>query len=270
MSKGKLIAVDWGTTNRRAYLLDISGNIIDSKSDDRGLLAIRNGDYEKEFYTLVSSWMSDENELPTLLSGMIGASTGWKETEYCSLPTGVNSLASNLVSVPSKSPIWIIPGVFTRDLINTPDVIRGEEVQAFASIQDSHLNDTLIVMPGTHSKWVKMQDGQIVDFRTYMTGDLHAAILNHTIVSKLVSGPAEHNTEVFLRAVETGYDYSDDLTHIIFGSRSKVLFDELDSANINSHLSGLLIGAEIKSALSVFEDFNNPIHFIASPVLEDL
>lgn len=265
-----LIAVDWGSSNRSAYLLDSEGNILDTRADTKGMATVEAGRFEPEYKALISNWMDSEKPIPALLSGMAGASTGWKEAPYCTLPASIEDLANSLERVPSDLPAWIVPGLSTRDLIGAPDVIRGEEVQAFHAIDDSKHEDCLIVMPGTHSKWMKIQAGRIVDFRTYMTGDMHAALLNHTIVSKLVTHSNDYSSVTFLNAVEIGNLHGDDLLHLVFGARSKVLFGELDSDHISDYLSGLLIGAEIKSALNIFSTGDQPIKLLANPQLTKL
>lgn len=242
-----LIAIDWGTTNRRGYLIDKDGVVIDTREDGLGLANVADGWFQEAFDDLVASWTNACGVLPALLSGMVGASTGWREAAYCDLPTGLDDLAARLERVPGERPIWIVPGVSTHDETGMPDVIRGEEVQALAATGSDESG--LIVLPGTHSKWVRMEAGRIVGFRTFMTGDLHAAILNHTIIAKLAAGAGGSDADVFIQGVAVGRAHHSDLTHILFGARSRVLFGELSPEGVSDYLSGLLIGAEIASAL---------------------
>ncbi|MDP6515759.1 MAG: 2-dehydro-3-deoxygalactonokinase [Alphaproteobacteria bacterium] len=245
-----LIAVDWGTTNRRGYLLDGNGEILDTRKDDLGLVKVTEGRFQEAFDNLAAPWMETHGPMPVILSGMVGASTGWTEAPYCDLPAGLDDLAAALVPAPSNHPIWIVPGVTTRDRMDVPDVIRGEEIQAIAAAGLEH--NPLIVLPGTHSKWIQMREGRIVDFTTFMTGDLHTAILNHTVIAHLRVDDALGTGQAFADGVDIGCSHAGELTHLLFGARSRILFGELASEDVSDYLSGLLIGAEIAGVLAGF------------------
>ena len=94
-SSAVLVAIDWGTTNRRGYLIDGRGNVLDSRNDELGLVNIPDRNFEAAFESLTDQWMAVYGSLPALLSGMVGASTGWGETKYCLLPAGLDHLAEN-------------------------------------------------------------------------------------------------------------------------------------------------------------------------------
>ena len=260
-----LIAIDWGTTNRHGFLLDCDGRVLDSREDGLGLTKISGGKFQEAFEVLTASWTESHGTLPTLLSGMVGASTGWTEAKYCSLPTGIGDLAKNLQPVPGCKSIWIVPGVMTHDDSNVPDVIRGEEVQAISV--SSPCESQLIVLPGTHSKWLQTKDGKISWFATFMTGDLYAAILDHTVISQLHVVEDISPLHAFTLGVETGYAQKHSLLHLIFGARTKVLFKELDGREVSYYLSGLLIGTEIGSALSTIDERPSEITLIGSKSL---
>ena len=247
-NRASLIGVDWGSTNRRGFLLDSNGSILDSKEDGLGLLNISDGKFLEAFEALTAVWMEKCGPLPSLLSGMVGASTGWTEAKYCTLPAGVEDLAENLQIVPGCKSVWIVPGVMTHDHSKIPDVIRGEEVQAMSFSLDFEKH--LFVLPGTHSKWLQTQNGQINWFSTFMTGDLYAAVLDHTVVSQLHVKEDTASMDAFELGIQTGYSEHENMLHLLFGARTKVLFNELKQTEVSDYLSGLLIGMEISSALS--------------------
>lgn len=251
--KPVLIAIDWGTTNRRGHLIGEDGTIISSKSDGLGLMNVEDRRFEAAFDSLTSQWIATHGPLPALLSGMVGAKTGWREAPYCPLPAGYDDLARRLVRVSSDRPVWIIPGVETRDAAGMPDVMRGEEVQALSATGSTGAH--LVVLPGTHSKWVRVVDGRITGFTTYMTGDLYAAILDHTVLRKENRGP-KGNPDAFCDGLDAGHDRHDALPHLIFGARSRDLFGEITDGDVPDHLMGLLIGAELASATAIYEDRN--------------
>ena len=251
LSKGAtavLIAVDWGTTNRRGYLIGPDGVVLDRCADGLGLANVEANGFLSAYHALVEPWTATYGALPAVLSGMVGASTGWKEAPYCGVPVDTNDLANNLQPVSDNPPVWIVPGVMVHRQGTMPDIMRGEEVQAFAAALEAN---TLLILPGTHSKWVRLVGGQIIDFKTFMTGDLHAAILNHTVVSALARTGGDPNS--FERGVDIGRAHYHELTHILFGARSRVLFGELAAEDVADYQSGLLIGAEIAAGIETYE-----------------
>jgi len=246
-----LIAVDWGTTNRRGYLIDGDGTIMGTQTDGLGLMNIGDGRFEAAFEALIAPWTAAHGPLPALLSGMVGAKSGWREAPYCPLPAGFDDLANRLERVPSDRPVWIVPGVSTRDEAGVPDVMRGEEIQALAAAGTA--GSCLVVLPGTHSKWIRVAGGRLAGFATFMTGDLYAAILNHTVLQKEERGP-KRNTDAFAEGVDTGYARPGALTHVLFGARSRDLFEEISDGDVPDYLMGLLIGTELASALAAYEE----------------
>ena len=243
-----LIAIDWGTTNRRGYLLNHEGIILDSYFDGDGLTNIRDGAYEASLKVLAAPWVAQWGSLPILMSGMIGASTGWVDAGYCPVPVGIQELSENLVRVPGNETIWIVPGVSTLDKAGIPDVIRGEEVQSL-SVSGKH-NDAVVITPGTHSKWVCVEGQRITWFTTFLTGDLFGAILNHTVISVLQRPGDMGGEEAFCRGVEIGFAEHANFMHVLFGARTNVLFNKLLPEEVSHYLSGLLIGAEIANVFN--------------------
>ena len=263
-----LIAVDWGTTNRRGYLIDRDGRILDSCNDSLGLANIADNGFNEAFDTLVAPWARTHGVLPALLSGMVGASTGWCEAPYCGLPADLDDLAGRLQRISSDRAVWIVPGVAVREADTMPDAMRGEEIQAIAAADPTA--DSLIVLPGTHSKWIRMAGRRINSFKTFMTGDLHAAIRNHTVVSVLATVAGDINYDRFDDGVEIGSAQYHELSHILFGARSRVLFGELAPDAVSDYLSGLLIGAEIGSARESFNIDGGTVELVGSGALPRL
>lgn len=252
-NKAKLISIDWGTTNRIGYLLDQNGNILETRRDDLGLRSITQMSFREAFYAMADPWAKVNQNIPALLSGMVGASTGWLEAPYCKLPIGEEDLARVVKKVPSNDRIWIVPGIACYDNNGLRDVIRGEEVQAIAASKNK--TQCTIIVPGTHSKWIKVSGKKIIWFSTFITGELHSILLNHSIISDLLNTEQSHDLDSFFKGVKLGFYQNKKLTHILFSARTLALFKDLDSKHISGYLSGLLIGAELSSA---FEDFHSP------------
>jgi 2-dehydro-3-deoxygalactonokinase len=171
--------------------------------------------------------------------GMIGSNIGLHETEFSPLPIDINEVSNSLIKVPNFEPaLFIVPGVS-----KVGDVMRGEESQSLAA----GLENGLVISPGTHSKWVEIKSGKITDFRTYLTGELFELLRNHSTLSKATDSASKLVASAdFLAGLNA---QSSDLTHDLFSIRANWLQGKSQDAS-REHLSGLLIGAEIKSAKS--------------------
>ena len=237
------IGVDWGTTNRRAYLIDSSGKRTDEFEDGKGVLSIPDGGFP-EAIDEIRSKLGDK---PLLLAGMIGSNRGWKEAPYVPCPAGIDDLAAKLVWAGEREAI--VPGVsYIGD--GRADVMRGEEVQllgaAAAGIVDSN---ALVCHPGTHNKWTVLHQDKIQSFRTVMTGELFSLLKEHSILADLLKGPVEPN-DVF-RAAARHAVFNEALPAGLFSVRASVLLGQMKKEDAPSYTSGLLIGTDIRIGLSV-------------------
>ena len=172
-----LIALDWGTTNVRAALLDAVGTVLEERKGDSGVGHLDETGFTARFNELVAGWP----ELPAIACGMVGSRQGWHEAAYCELPLDVSQLAARLHRFTSGGrELAIVPGVM-KDTLDQADVMRGEETQIAALLAENPDFDGTIVLPGTHSKWARIAKGKLVDFKPYMTGELFAAFAEHRL-----------------------------------------------------------------------------------------
>ena len=235
------IAVDWGTTNRRAYLLDADGRQGAEFEDGLGALAVPAGGFP-EAVAQIRQRLGDK---PLLMAGMIGSNRGWVEVPYVPCPAGIAELASAL-AWPAED-VAIVPGVSFADG-KRADVMRGEEVQLLGAFAAGLIpGDCLVCHPGTHNKWATLAGGRIVDFRTIMTGELFNLISEHSILSDLLDGEAEPD-EAFAAGVETGLSGAG-LPTELFAVRARVLLGHAVRSDAPSFVSGLLIGTDIAIGL---------------------
>ncbi len=239
-----LIAIDWGTSVARAYRLDGSGDVIDERNAPLGIANVADRRFDIAFRTLLGDWVDDP--APRVACGMIGSRQGWIEAPYVDCPVALDTLATAIVRIDDAS-LSIVPGLRTRDRYGTPDVMRGEETQLMGAVSPDE-DSVLAVLPGTHSKWAHVARGAVIDFVTFMTGELYAVLLAHTILGRM-SERADSFVigEAFVRGVDRGL-VAADATHAIFGARTLVLSNELDACDVDDWLSGVLIGAEIRAA----------------------
>ena len=247
----RLIGVDWGTSSCRAYLMDAAGRILASKSTDKGIMQVKGGAFAETLNALIGGWRHPG--LPVILSGMIGSRQGWIEAPYVTVPASFDEIAKALVRHPEDGDIHIAPGLAQDVAGQAPDVMRGEETQIIGAVGEAS-DRQLLVMPGTHSKWVLVEDRKIVWFATFMTGELFAVLKNHSILGRLmVIGDGEPDLKENRPAFEQGLDAAEalpgGLLQHLFSARTLGLFDRLSEGAIAPYLSGLLIGHEIADAL---------------------
>ena len=254
-----LIGVDWGTSSFRAFLTTRDGRVLDAQDSASGILSVSDGDFRSVLTAAVAPWLNVHGPLPVLMSGMIGSLQGWHEAPYVPSPARLSDLAAALAIVPDHvggaAGVAIVPGVVARDAAAAPDVMRGEETQIFGALERLGLTSGTFVLPGTHSKWVTVADGAITGFATYMTGEVYAALKDHTILGRLMQD-SEGTPKVRSFGFERGLAASAGATggpgallRQVFSARTLGLFGELEPAAIADYLSGLLIGAEIRDAV---------------------
>ena len=236
-----LIGVDWGTSNLRAWAFDGEGAIGATRKLASGISAVRDGDYARVLRDLIGPWT--DGSVPILFGGMIGSRQGWHEAPYLACPAAPSSLAAGALRIDTGlGPGWIVPGVSCADASGGHDVMRGEEVQLLGA----GVGDGIVVLPGTHSKWVSMADGAIHQFRTFMTGELFALLRTHSLLGRLMDdGPGDPGA--FDRGVDRALtDLA--LTALLFSVRTEGLFGRIEPHALADYLSGLLIGAELAAA----------------------
>lgn len=246
-----MIAVDWGTTNRRAWALGSGGQVLAERQDGEGLLQVEPQGFARSFADFAAPWLGPGRRLPVVMCGMVGSKLGWAEAPYIAAPADLAGLARRLHPVPfdGDARIVIVPGVSSIER-GVPDVMRGEECQVLAVSAQRRLRDATLLLPGTHSKWVRVADGKLVSFRTYMTGELYNALTASGTLAQLME-KGEADGEAFRRGLQQARDEgSGALTYLLFGVRTLGLFERLPRASLSSYLSGLLIGAEMMDAMA--------------------
>ena len=190
---------------------------------------------------------TEDVTVPRLACGMIGSRQGWVDAPYVPCPALLTSLVDGIVTVPDAR-LRVVPGVSTRDPRDIPDVMRGEETQLVGAV-DAREARVLAVLPGTHSKWACVEAGRIVDFMSFMTGELWSVLLAHSILGRLAAPLAKDAPPgaAFARGARCGLGPGG-LGHDIFGARTLALMGELAEDEVADWLSGLLIGREVRDA----------------------
>ena len=266
IAEAELITVDWGTTRLRASLVDADGTVIDKRESDEGIGGIA-GEHGTIFDRLVSDWPT----APSIMAGMVGSRQGWREAPYVACPATPAKLADQLLRFDSDSgrPIGIVPGMMLPDTGRGGDVIRGEETQAVGLIDAEPNVDAVAIFPGTHSKWVRISDGSITDFQTFMSGEMfdllsRKSFLRHSVADggRDLSGKGDFALGVG-RVAEQGLPF----VAAVFSVRARQLLSDVAPADNLAYLSGLIVGGEIAAArdMGLLED--KRLHIVGSETL---
>ena len=246
MTTPALIALDWGTTNLRAYLVDSGGQVIACEERPLGIMQVAKAGFAGALAETLNTWLPLPSGTPIVACGMIGSRQGWREAPYVVCPADAADLARGMIAVEWRDShrVLLIPGISCRDGRDIPDVIRGEETQIFGAATG---DGGLYLLPGTHSKWVTVEKGQIIRFATFMTGEVFGVLRQHSILGRTMQGD-EIDEGGFRRGVAAAAEAGGALLHGLFGARTLNLFGELAEREGAGYLSGLLIGTELLEA----------------------
>lgn len=252
----RFLAVDWGTTNRRAYLIE-HGQVVATERDGLGIRAVPPGGFADAAATLRAKL----GDAPMLLAGMVGSNRGWVDAGYVACPATLDSVAAKVTRVAEG--IAIVPGVSTV-ADGRADVMRGEEVQLLGAVAGGLAPPTaLLCQPGTHNKWARMADGTLAGFSTAMTGELFALLKDHALIGAAMTGTVADGP-AFRDGVARAAD--GDLLAALFGVRPASLLGLRDDADAASYVSGLLIGTDVRAQVRADEE----VHLLADAGLGNL
>lgn len=260
-----LIAVDWGTTNLRAYALDSSGRILNSLAQPRGVLTLAREDYRGIVEGLIREFAPGGQGVPVLLAGMVGSNRGWIETPYVPCPVFLDELADELVPIEGLStPAFLVPGVSSAE-DEMPDVMRGEETQIFgalAMLGERFVTPGMLCLPGTHTKWATADEGGIVSFRTTMSGELFDLIQRHSILAQTLAGngPIPFDPIAFEEGADMAFEGL--LLSGLFSVRARAILTDMPPAYAHNFVSGLIIGADVAEGADA--ESEDPLLVVAS------
>jgi 2-dehydro-3-deoxygalactonokinase len=274
MADARLLAIDWGSTSLRAYLLGPGGAVLQTRRSDAGASTL-GGDparFEAALAQVLGDWPQVHPGLPMVACGMVGSAHGWREAPYAECPIDIGDLHAQAVEVPCLgAELKILPGLSCREADGTPDVMRGEETQIAGVLARRPLEaaDAMIVLPGTHSKWARLQAGRVVNFATRMTGELYAVLREHSVLGRLMAAGAEQRFDniAFDKGLAAARRSGGrDLAHQLFATRTLGLFGHCPADDLGDFLSGLLIGHELAAGLAQ-ADPRRPLMLVGEPAL---
>lgn len=268
--QAQLIALDWGTTSLRAYRLGEQGRVLEQRVLGAGIMQLPTtprsiagrlctDGFELAFDEACGDWLDAEPGLPVIACGMVGSAQGWREAAYQQAPASVAALSSAMITVRSLRgvDVHIIPGVLQGGEL--PNVMRGEETQVLGILDtlgsDACGTSLLIGLPGSHSKWVRAVEGQIVHFDTFMTGEVYAALCGHTLLGRTMQRSDAFDASAFDRGVSAARSpaATSGPLSTIFSCRTLGLTGVLSATQQADYLSGLLIGHEIVALIPLLD-----------------
>lgn len=257
------IAVDWGSSNLRAWAMDADGAVLAETSSPAGASTLAPDAFEPALLAAIGAWLGDR---PTdvVVCGMAGARGAWIEAPYAAVPcppTPANP--ARVATADPRLAVRILPGLSQLD---PSDVMRGEETQIAGLLAREPRFDGVACLPGTHTKWVHLSAGEVVSFASYMTGEIFALLATQSVLRRTVA-PDGWNEAAFLTGAEEGLARPDRVSARLFGLRAGALVGELDPVVARARLSGLLIGAEIASAKPYW--LGRDVVLIGAPALSE-
>lgn len=269
MSEAAFIAGDWGTSRLRLYLCNTRGSVL-ARAEGEGASV---PDCAGRFAKAVAPWDKAHGVLPAILGGMVGSTIGWKEVPYLRCPARPQAIAGAALRFDAGGrAIAILPGLSCTGKTGAPDVMRGEETQILGSLRLHPALGSgrqLFCLPGTHAKWVAVEDGAVIQFQTALSGELFELLRRHSVLARDggevdVKSPALAEALDFVRANPDA-----DLLHLLFSTRARVVTGEMAKGDAASWLSGLVLGKDIATALKLF-DREGPVQLICTPALAAL
>ncbi|MGJ8605833.1 MAG: 2-dehydro-3-deoxygalactonokinase [Marivita sp.] len=239
------IAVDWGTSQLRVWGMTGTGTVTFRKTSEAGMNGLPQDGFEPALIDLVGDDMPMA-ETPVIVCGMAGSRQAWAEADYAAVPCVAPGLdrATAVQTQDKRLSVHILPGVKQA---SPADVMRGEETQISGFLTLNPKFAGIICLPGTHTKWVHISAGEIVSFRTFMTGELFALLSDRSVLRHTVSGDG-WDWDAFTDAVSTAMSNTSDLAARLFSIRAEGILNDLDAKTARARLSGLLIGSELAAA----------------------
>ena len=260
----KWIAVDWGTSTFRAYLVQ-NNEVSDTIETKDGMKFVKSHLFEQTLLTLIDRWLDNDKITEILASGMVGSKQGWEEAPYQKTPCNLKSLNYITPSLKdNRISLKIFSGV---SQINQPDVMRGEETQIAGFLNENPNFNGSICLPGTHSKWVEIKNNNIIKFKTFMTGELFEIISKNSVLIHSVKAEKIDKMEL-LKSVDKILQKPELFSNALFQLRADDLINSKGPTIYKSRLSGYLLAIELLGSVEFWK--NSDIVLIGNPDLTSM
>ncbi len=279
--KQSILCCDWGTSSFRLRLVNsVDLSIIDEIKSPKGIAQVFNdwgkqsgneGQSRYDFYlkvvkeqiqVLADRVSMNLNAIPVILSGMASSSIGIDNIPYATVPFSAKGDEVSF-KVYDETPFFPHQLISISGVQSSKDVMRGEEIQFLGIVNSDEVilpntDQYVLVLPGTHSKHIHVKDGVMVDFETFMTGEIFNIISEHSIlkdsisVNKLSLSSSLNTQTAFREGIKMSIT---PILHSLFTVRTNQLFGKYNKKENFFYLSGLLIGSELRA----LKDLNLPV-----------
>ena len=246
------IAVDWGTSHLRAWVMQ-GDQPVQALQSDQGMGRLNPAEFEPALLALIDPYLDPEQRTMILCCGMVGAAQGWQDAGYRAVPCPP-VVAGQAISVAAGDPrldVRILPGLKQAE---PADVMRGEETQIAGFLADQPGFSGVFCLPGTHSKWVQVANGQVARFTSFMTGEVFALLAGHSVLRHSVGTAEDWDKAQFLAAVGESLTRPETLLGDLFGVRAGMLLHEAGAGQGRAQLSGRLLGQELAGAVAYWRE----------------
>nr|WP_067288915.1 2-dehydro-3-deoxygalactonokinase [Marinobacterium profundum] len=255
------IAVDWGTSRMRAWAMTDDGITLASTSSDKGMGSLAPHQFEAALLDAISPWLNPGRTTPVVACGMVGARQGWVEAAYRAVPCAPAGELMSVAVADSRIAVYLCPGLKQQ----TPaDVMRGEETQVAGLLAAHPGFEGVVCLPGTHSKWVRVHEGQLTAFQTFMTGELYALLATQSVLRHSVAAQGWDDA-AFAGAIATALQNPADVSGRLFSLRAEALLADLAPQTARARLSGYVIGLELAAARAYWD--GQPVAIIGATQL---
>ena len=243
------VALDWGTSNFRAYLMD-NNHVIDHVSTQEGMKFVDQNEFKKTLIKNIDAWNNKFDIKVVIASGMVGAKQGWIEVPYINSPCDIRNVNFKTLKILDDANIHILSGV---SQFNPSDVMRGEETQIAGFLLNNVDFNGSICLPGTHSKWVNMNSYNIQEFTTFLTGELYEIVKKYSILNHSLN-TTELDDEIVKSSAKLIIENPSFISNKLFEIRADNLLKNSNQTSNNSKLVGYLLGIELSGSRTYWED----------------
>ncbi len=239
------IAVDWRASGLRAWVFGQDDQLITTVTSDKGTASLEITELERVLLDLIAPFLGD-TKTPVICCGAVGAQQVWQEAAYAKVPCEPMS-GKTVLKITATDPrldIFILAGV-SQD--NPADYMSGEETQIAGYLAENPKFDGVLCLPDNHTKWVHISAGEIISFRTFMTGEIFSLLSEQSGLRHAVQDQGWDEAE-FENTVSDGMSSPQMLSARLFGIKAEGMMKYLPSVTAKSRLSGMLIGIELAGA----------------------
>lgn len=248
------VLVDWGTSHLRLWAVDATGDVLGHTRSAQGMGATE----PRAFAGILEQHLTElgaDIDVPVMMCGMVGSRQGWQEAPYVEVPAPLETVIERSVKVAgTPRDVRIVPGIADRS-VETPDVMRSEETQLLGLTHVApQAARALVCMPGTHAKWVKLEDwpAKVTGFATALTGDLYSALSKASVLRHSLNADGGLDLEAFDGAIRATLDDPASMLTRLFAIRARALLHGAGPDAARGALSGIVIGQDLAGAIAHF------------------